>query len=529
MKKIIILILLLCVGLLFSTKVKAEDTKYHNLLDMRQIGYNEEADIFYSTQKIPLKRGAVYTLVASRDFFGDLTKDDRFALQGKQIGTIFKDENNDLVELYLTVNSSQTGLYDATIVPNRNCNLQITDFLTKGYNLDTLPRNEIILFEGEKESFKGFKKNEFMDDYHKLEQSFNIYTSYSNPIKIEDISSKIKVYDNVDGFSDNFTIVTDEYQCSNKLGTYSIIYTCKDSSNVEVTLKVNVIVVDEIPPVISGPDIFEWDCYSNAPNESDILSAYSAVDDLDGDLSNQIEVIDLDTINYSLGNKTDYEVTLRVKDYSGNESIKKVTISAKDITPPEVEVADIYIKLSDYGKVVFKDFYSQVIVSYSDNSGYAVKSYFVEELVGKVGFTGEFLITVKILDLSSNYTQKQARIFIVDDLAPEFYLHTDLINTDVDKVYSLEDIKSVIGDKLTQDGILYDDITLISCDYFSNEKKSGNYSVKYMYSYNGEANYMVGTIRVGKEESKSYSWLLLLLIIPVAGVGVYFSRRRKHL
>ena len=70
-------------------------------------------------------------------------------------------------------------------------------------------------------------------------------------------------------------------------------------------------------------------------------------------------------------------------------------------------------------------------------------------------------------------------------------------------------------------------MSLISSDYFSNEKTAGTYEVKYAYSFNGQTNYEIATINVVEADHFNYVWLCLLLI-PAAGLsGWLFVKKRK--
>ena len=108
-------------------------------------------------------------------------------------------------------------------------------------------------------------------------------------------------------------------------------------------------------------------------------------------------------------------------------------------------------------------------------------------------------------------------------------MRKELLTTTSDKVYTVTELKEVISNSLYEDGILYDSIDLISCDYFSNEKNPGKYTVKYAYSYQDSTNYVIGTINVvEKEEQKSPAILLLLVGIPIAiGVVTVLIKRKK--
>ena len=528
MKKIFILLLFL-VLMFFVKEVEAVEESYYNLINMNQVQYNSTLGVFYSKQKINLTKDTNYTLVASSNFFGSALNSDSYALKNKNMGATFVDSKSNKLDLKFNLNVADTGLYYATITPTENCVLEFTDFLTRGYQLSTLPKSEILLFIGSKEEFKGFREVDYLDDYERISSTIDIYTGCDNPIKIEDITSKLKTYDNESGFSDNVVLVSDNYQNTNKIGEYLVVYKTKDSSNIESILTVNVKVVDATAPTITGPDVLEWDCYKEAPVPEIFKMYYKAYDNIDGDITNKIRVANSALAMYKLKVTKDYEIVLRVVDSAGNVGERTIILRAKDITPPTLTLADININLSSLGESVFDKFYDQVITEVSDDSGTYTTDIEAKELAGKMGFSGTYEVTVTATDAVGNKTVKTAIIRVIDDIAPEFYLHMDLINTTTSEVYTLEDIKEAISASLYEEGILYDSINLVSCDYISNEKNPGKYTVKYMYSYKGEANYMIGTITVSEPKTTPPFWLLTLLLIPLSFGVVQLIKKRKNL
>ena len=524
MKKCILMILLLATLLFLGKEVKAANSFYYNLIDMNQVDYDSNQKVFYSTQTIDLAKNKNYTFVASIHFFGTATKSNAYALSNKTIGANILNEDNEAILLSLKLKVSDLGLYYSTIKPTENCTLEITDFLTKGYRLDNLPRSQAVLFEGTKEQFKGFREVEYLTDYEKVGDSVDIYTSYTNPITTIDITNKIKTYDNSVGFYGTPTLISDEYKGSNKVGDYKLVYSSKDSSNNERILTVNVKVVDNIPPVIEGPDVIEWDCYNAFPLPLKILSNYRAYDAVDGDVSDSLITSASLIFEYIQGETKDYEVTIKATDKSGNTGIKKIIVSAKDITPPTLTVKNMTFNLSEIGELAFASLFEQVVTDVYDNSQSYTVTFEHKESTGNMGFSGTYEVTVIAKDAAGNETKKIAKIKINDDIAPDFYIHTDLFSTTTEEMYSIEQIKTAIISNLEKEGILYDSIELISCDYINNEKNPGNYSVKYAYNYQGKTNYALGTITVNEvvaeETGNSWLWAFAILVPLAAGFFV---------
>ena len=528
MKKYMVIIFVLVI-LLLTKSVDAEEVKYCNLLDMNQVEYNSETDIFYSSQKIRLKAQTSYTMVISCNFFGDLTKDNKFILATNRFGTRFTDLNGETLRMSFSLFPTSDGmLYYSSARPSVDCFVEFTDFLTKGYTIDTLPKSEIILYEGLQKDFQGFRELEYENGFEIVNGEIKIFTNFDNPIKTEDITAQIIAYDNNSGFTSNVTLIEDNYSNKKELGEYTLIYQTVDESNLSTTLKVIVAIVDKTPPEIIGEDIVLWDCYDNCPSIDFFQEKYNVIDNVDGNITNLMinnNILD----NYVIGTPGEYQVILEAVDKSNNIKQRIITLKTADITAPKLTLCDITINLSSIGSSIFDDFFEQVINEVSDNSGSYKTDVNAVELIGKIGFAGEFEVNVRAYDSCGNEITKTAKIKVIDDIFPEFYMRTDLIQTTTKDNFSIEQIKEIISDNLHSQGILYDSIDLISCDYLSNENKVGQYTVKYVYNYKGEVNYMVGTINVIEPEGASSYWILLIIIIPVILGGIFVNKKRKNL
>ena len=91
MRKIILIIVMLFLAFISKQVSAVETKKYYNMIDMTKIEYNEEKDIFYSRQKIAVKRNETYTLVVTSNFFGDVTRENKYSLALQVIGTKITD------------------------------------------------------------------------------------------------------------------------------------------------------------------------------------------------------------------------------------------------------------------------------------------------------------------------------------------------------------------------------------------------------------------------------------------------------
>ena len=523
MKKILCVLMVLFAIFNFANNVNAEEeVGYINLIDSAKIRYDQSKGLFYSEQNISLTENKTYTLIASVKFFGTALKSDD-ALDGQYLGTTAVVGNTKLNMFKLDY--SVSGLYVSEYTPTDDCLFVINDFLARGYTMSTIPLSSVILYEGTPDDFMGFRTPEYFPSYNKVGSVVNIYSDVENPIDISMIHRSLTVNDNSDGPLEEIELILNEYSNYDGVGIYSIIYSIVDYSDNETTLTVRVHLCDVNAPVIYGDDLIEWDAHTSKPSEEDIVSRYTASDSYDGDVTASLYVIDSNLDEYEIGSYKSYQVTLQAMDLAGNTATKVVTIATTDKEKPKLEVKDVTCGLSELSVRRLENLPFEVIVSTSDNSGSFTTSYTCEEYYENVGFAGKYAVTITLTDRSGNSITKAAYVTIVDDIKPEFYMKIELLETYTTTQYSMDDIKNAIKTNLTSNGILFDELLVVSCDYINNEDIAGEYSVKYMYSYNGEKNYAIGIINVLEEESE-FEYEYLVLFVPLFMAALFISRKK---
>lgn len=163
-----------------------------------------------------------------------------------------------------------------------------------------------------------------------------IETSISSPISNNEILAMYTASDNYEGnLTSSITFTKNNYESADKtrIGTHEVILSVKDSSK-NVTYKtINVIVKDDIKPLISGPVEYIKD-YNSPLTLADIMSRLLVSDNIDGDLSSKLKIVE---DNYS-GNESivgTYNIIFNVTDNSGNTSNNfKIIIYVEDNEDP---------------------------------------------------------------------------------------------------------------------------------------------------------------------------------------------------
>ena len=176
-----------------------------------------------------------------------------------------------------------------------------------------------------------------------------IVTTNTSFLNLDEFKTSLIATDNYDGvISDNIIIQSDDYTLSkDNTGEYNVTFSVKDSSGNLTIYPVKVIVEegDFTPPVINGDDVMYTDVNSNLGN-NDIISKYTAIDDIDGDISKNIVIIR----NEYMYNKTKrglYNVTLEVTDSHGNQTTKIVTIVNMETEVPVFLLSPLFVTIKD--------------------------------------------------------------------------------------------------------------------------------------------------------------------------------------
>lgn len=157
--------------------------------------------------------------------------------------------------------------------------------------------------------------------------------AYTQTLNLETFKANLLATDNYDDTEDLvINILTDNYT-ANKLvpGSYTVVYRAIDTSTNYRDITITVEVIDNVGPVITGPNYFNVPL-SPKTNISVILQQFTASDAIDGIVTSSIEVLS-DTYTAATVPGI-YSVTIRFSDSSGNTTNKTFTITMADGVPP---------------------------------------------------------------------------------------------------------------------------------------------------------------------------------------------------
>lgn len=223
--------------------------------------------------------------------------------------------------------------------------------------------------------------------------------------------------------------VDDKWVHLDKVGVYPLYYQSQLTS-----VEVKVYVFEDIPK-LEGVRNFNVEINDNPPNYLDGVIATDVY--TNEDLTDEI-IVDDSEVNYQkLGT---YNLTYRVRDSRGNETVKTVKVNVVDTIPPQIEnlhdlIIEVNTNLNNY------DFWQDIIVKDNSN-GYISKE--IDRSKLNIGIIGEYEITYIVRDEAKNETRKNVKVKVVDTKAPEIKYTKDLkflVNTQLTKWMFIEHLQ----------------------------------------------------------------------------------------
>ncbi|SKC10065.1 Por secretion system C-terminal sorting domain-containing protein [Soonwooa buanensis] len=198
-----------------------------------------------------------------------------------------------------------------------------------------------------------------------------------------------------------------QFSCAN-LGSNQVILSVKDSSGNIATATATVSVIDDIAPI------------AIAKNYTAELGSNGSVSITAQNINNNstdncgISEMTLSRTQFSCGDIGNQNVTLTVKDASGNTSTATAVVSVVDNQKPNVLTKNITIKLDANA--------SATITANMIDNGSTDNCSIVEISVNKTQFScanlGSNQVTLSVKDSSGNIATATATVSVIDDIAP---------------------------------------------------------------------------------------------------------------
>lgn len=218
----------------------------------------------------------------------------------------------------------------------------------------------------------------------------------------------ITAFDNVDNdITDKINIDSSQVNI-NQIGEYFVKYSVENSRGFEFVAYAKV-VVSVVNPDITSPEISghkDLEFIYGKTNEIDYLDGVTAYDDVDGDITNKVEV---DNSNVDLTKVGIYTLQYFVKDNAGNEARVQVNISIIDGTPP------VFYNLVSFEHYIGKPIPNLIsgITARDDVDGDITNKIKVDDKSVDWQIPGEYLVKYSVVDSADNWAFAEVKVTVL--------------------------------------------------------------------------------------------------------------------
>lgn len=239
----------------------------------------------------------------------------------------------------------------------------------------------------------------------------DIISYTSKPFDSANYIEELEISDNVNNlnyFEDKITIIEDNYSANKyKLGTYMVVYQTTDEAGNDGYLNINVTVVDDVKPIISGNNSYNKSVTASL-KVSQIMTGLKANDDVDGDLYKKITIKE---DNYSNKSQTvgTYTIVFTVKDSSNNISNDfVVNVKVTDDILPIFYISNTLINVTEYNAMTHQDIVDFLMDTNAIKSNVESVSFIYDEYSENSNKSGEYKVSLK-----ANYKEGKSEVIDV--------------------------------------------------------------------------------------------------------------------
>ncbi|MFW5794363.1 MAG: hypothetical protein ACOCV1_02660 [Bacillota bacterium] len=443
------LFILLTASLFLTNRVFAGDSDYlpggKNYISHSNLTYVEEQNYLYTTNNILVKPDNDYTLSLPMDFLTSQHLEVTISFYNNE--TLISDLNIDILEFNQNFSPEGNGFYSFYVL--FDCNYLRLEFHNTDFPNDFSLDEEVVgmqLEEGTSgTNYESYIQGTMIDTESPYFQSSGSIISYvDQPITDLEILESLVAIDAIDGdVSENIVIVDDQYSdYMHTIGSYHIVFSVTDSSGNSTEITIPIEVVDVLDPVFSDLGVIQA-VYPNVYSVEDIKAMLSASDNYDGDISNNITLIEEDYTNNSDKVGT-YEMTFSVSDSSNNTTNYTQVIEVVDNEGPLIEgVSEIHTGYQEY--ITETEIKNQLTVTDNYDSDLDL-TIVTEENTYKnnANILGNYSIVFSVTDSSGNRTEKTIDIIVIDSVSPMVYFDLAYIQVYADTVMDLPDFAELL-------------------------------------------------------------------------------------
>ena len=362
-----------------------------------------------------------------------------------------------------------------------------------------------------------------------LQGSGVITVSYARnaPIAIL-IEENIQAHDNIDGdISDQIRVVDDQYSGNENItGRYAVLLSVSDSAGNTTLFDLVIDVIDNVPPVISGPSTIDVQIDAK-PNLNDLISNHFTFNDsYSGPISTFTILNDAYTEATAVG---DYSVKIRIEDVSGNRTERTFMVRIRSDLPPVMQGPDtvrLYLSEVPHAGMVTQLF-SALDRATQDSLMVDLASSNITDWTR----SGRFQGTLSVTDSFNNVSTRTITIIIIDDIPPIFTYDNQIV-IPLGTSLSESDLLHMVIHYYHAQGIDVASLKVIDNGYHGHEFEEGSYPFTVeVLSFSGESYTHQGRIQVETiiddiEEGWPLRTLGLSALMSTLGLTFIIKRKR---
>lgn len=507
MKKWFIVLFLIVTILPFQATIMADTYSPHYLPGGKNYLSNDnfvyQTEVLSSISPFAVKPHTYYTISFPRDFYdpGEIHWQFTFYENDYDFETFSYDNTN------LFIHSSEPYYGSFTFQMPANANylaLSIAD--NNDYLKDHL-LGTIILEEGENfTSYEEFVIGNLIDiNGPYFQGNGTIIVNVDSPYTLTEITSGISAYDAIEGdVSNRIQVVSDAYTANREtVGEYPVSYSVSDLSGNITTFSITVKVVDITKPVITGTNRVVLS-YPNTLTIEDIRKQLNASDNVDGDISEQIVLVEE---NY-LANSSAlgfYEAVFKVTDSSNNTSFITVEIEVIDENSPLISGPSSFVIGYNAILTLHEIINSQSVIDDYDSDLSNRLSVKTDLYTANMKKIGTYPIVLTVSDSSGNISEKTISVQVTDVIGPVVYLDTSVIMVYNDTIYGLSDFTTLLINTGELEGGIDYQVNVLFDSYTSRSTQKGVYHIVLEYKNSLGESALTKTLEiVVKEKSADY-------------------------
>jgi hypothetical protein len=322
----------------------------------------------------------------------------------------------------------------------------------------------------------------------------NITVSYARNAPLATlIEENIQAHDNIDGdITDQIRVVNDPYSGQENItGRYTVLLSVADTAGNTTLFELVIDVVDNVPPVISGPSKVDVQIDAK-PLLDDLIANHFTFNDLySGPVQTFVVLSDAYTEATVVG---EYPVTIRIEDHALNRTERTFMVHVRSDLPPVMQGPDtvrLYLSETPNAQKV-----TQLFSANDRATSDALAIDLVSSNIDNWARSGRYQGTLSVTDSFENVSTRNITIVIIDDIPPIFTYDNQIViplGTSIQE----SDIMEMVIQYYSDQGIDVSSLRLIENDYDGNEFKEGNYPFTVeVLSYTGETFIHQGRISV---------------------------------